>query len=213
MPETLLTAVWKRHAQQAATWRALCLAQGAVSVLALGLCFHLLHKPREVVRIGCDGIPQLVRLDTVDYVEPNEREVQAFVRRWTVAYARADSYSIVNDAVEVGRSMVPELRDAYRLRMRGSPGQPGLVPQVEALKRRTAIDINELDVRVNMRVYPWLVEVRGVRQIVGRDDPQPFGLALKLVRAPREQVLDGILVQEVHDVEVVQGAAPARGAR
>lgn len=213
MPDNQLTAVWKRHAQQAATWRALCVGQGVVTALGLGLCSHVLQRPREVVRIGCDGIPQLVRLDTAAYVEPNENEVQAFARRWSVAYARADSFSIVNDAVQAARGMVPELRDAYRVRMRGSSGQPGLVTQVEALKRRTEIDPNALQVDVNMRVYPWAVEVRGVRHVVGRDDAQPFGLSLRLVRAPREDVLEGMLVQAVHDVEVLPQGSHTDGAR
>ena len=212
MADNRLTAVWKRHAEQAGLWRALCLGQGVVTTLGLGLCFHLLHRPREVVRIGCDGIPQLVRLDVEQYTEPNEREIQGFVRLWTVAYARADSYSVVNDGVHVARFMVPELRDAYRLRMRGGSGQPGLVAQIEALKRRTEIDANALDVRVNTSVYPWTVEVRGVRRIVGRDDVQHFGVVLQLVRAPREQVLEGMLVQSVRDFEVVP-AAVTGGAR
>jgi hypothetical protein len=203
MPDNRLTAVWKHHANQAATWRALCLGQGVVTALGLGLCYHLLQRPREVVRIGCDGVPQLVRLDVEQYSEPSEREIQAFVRRWSVGYARADSFSAVHDAVDTGRYMVPELRDAYRLRMRGTTERPGLVAHIQALKRRTEIEPNALDVRVNTRAYPWAVEVRGVRKIVGRDDPQPFGLSIKLVRAPREQVLEGMLVQEVSDFEVV----------
>ena len=212
MPDNKLTAVWKRHADQAATWRGLCLGQGVVAVLSLGVAYVLLHRPRDVIRIGCDGVPQLVRLDVEQYGEPTEREIQAFVRRWSVGYARADSFSALHDAVDTGRYMVPELRDAYRLRMRGTPGRPGLVAQIEALKRRTEIEPNDLDVRVNTRVYPWAVEVRGVRKVVGRDDPQTFGLSIRLVRAPREQVLEGMLVQEVRDIEVV-GVAEPGGAR
>jgi hypothetical protein len=213
MPDNKLTAVWKGHMHQAATWRALCLGQGVIAVLSLGVIYVLLHRPRDVIRIGCDGVPQLVRLDAEQYGEPDEREIQAFVRRWSVGYARADSFSALHDAVDTGRYMVPELRDAYRLRMRGTTGRPGLVAQIEALKRRTEIEPNDLDVRVNTRVYPWAVEVRGVRKVVGRDDAQPFGLSIRLVRAPREQVLEGMLVQEVRDIEVVGAAAEPGGAR
>jgi hypothetical protein len=76
----LLRAIWDRHASRAALWRALCLGSWALTALALVLCLRLLNRPREVIRIGCDGIPQLVRLDTEQYTEPNEREMQAFVR-------------------------------------------------------------------------------------------------------------------------------------
>jgi hypothetical protein len=96
--DNLFTALWKRHAQHAATWRALCLGQAVITVLALVLAFTLLHRPREVVRIGCDGIPQLVRLDVQQYAEPNEREIQAFVRTWAVAYARAARAGARGDA-------------------------------------------------------------------------------------------------------------------
>jgi hypothetical protein len=205
--DNLFTALWKRHAQHAATWRALCLGQAVITVLALVLAFTLLHRPREVVRIGCDGIPQLVRLDVQQYAEPNEREIQAFVRTWAVAYARADSFSAVNDAVYVSRYMVPELREAYRRHMRGTAGQPGLLAQLEAVKRRTEIDPNDLEVRVDTHQYPWAVEVHGERRIVGAADVQRFALVVKLVRAPREQVLEGMLVQGVRDLEVIPPAA------
>lgn len=212
MADNLFTALWKRHAQHAATWRALCLGQAVITTLALSSTLVLLYRPREVVRIGCDGIPQLVRLDVQQYSEPNEHEIQAFVRMWSVAYARDDSFSAVHDAVYVARYMVPELREAYRRRMKGTPAQPGLLSQLEAVKRRTEIDPNELQVRVDTHQYPWVVEVSGVRKIVGESQVQPFGLVVKLVRAPREQVLEGMLVQGVRDVEIVPGT-PATGGQ
>ncbi len=79
MPENLLRAIWERHAERAALWRVLCLGSAVLTALALLLSVRLLNRPREVIRIGCDGIPQLVRLDTEQYTEPNEREMQAFV--------------------------------------------------------------------------------------------------------------------------------------
>lgn len=211
--ENLLTAIWSRHAGQAAFWRALCLIQLALSGLALLLCARLLNRPREVVRIGCDGIPQLVRLDVEQYTEPNEREMQAFVRLWTVAYARLDSFSAVNDAVFAARYMIPELREAYRRRMRGSDSEPGRLAEIEALRRRTEIDPNDLEVKIDTGVYPWSVTVRGVRKIVGAAEAQRFGLEIQLVRAAREQVLEGMLVQGVRDLPVVDGDAAAGGAR
>ncbi len=77
--ENLLTAIWSRHAGQAAFWRALCLVQLALTGLALLLCARLLNRPREVVRIGCDGIPQLFRLDVDQYTE-HQRARDAGVR-------------------------------------------------------------------------------------------------------------------------------------
>ncbi len=205
----LLRAIWDGHAHRAALWRALCLGSAAITALALFLSLRLLNRPREVIRIGCDGIPQLVRLDTEQYTEPNEREMQAFVRLWTVAYARGDSFSAVNDAVHAARYMVPELRDVYRRRMRGSPEAPGLVAQLEAVRRRTEIDPNQLSVEFDRQVYPWLARVRGERRVLreGQTEVQPFALDLRLVRAPREQVLEGLLIQEVRDLDVVRAGA------
>lgn len=208
MSENLLRAIWDRHAHRAALWRGLCLGSSVLTALALLLCLRLLTRPREVIRIGCDGIPQLVRLDTEQYTEPNEREMQAFVRLWTVAYARNDSFSAVNDAVHAARYMVPELRDVYRRRMRGSAQQPGLLAALEAVQRRTEIDPNALQVEIDRQQYPWVARARGERRIVGQAEAQAFALEVRLVRAPREQVLEGLLVQEVRDVE----ALPAAGA-
>ena len=206
----LLRAIWERHASRAALWRALCLCSSVLTGLALVLCLRLLNRPREVIRIGCDGIPQLVRLDTEQYTEPNEREMQAFVRIWTVAYARGDSFSAINDAVHAARYMVPELREVYRRRMRGTAEQAGLLAQLEAVQRRTEIDPNQLAVEIDRQVYPWTARVKGERRVVGaQTDVQPFALEVKLVRAPREQVLEGLLVQEVRDLDV----APSGGAR
>lgn len=212
MADNLFTALWKRHAQHAATWRALCLGQAVVTVLSLGLVHTLLHRPREVVRVGCDGIPQLVRLDPRQYSEPNEHEIQAFVRLWAVAYARNDSWSAVHDAVYVARYMLPELRETYRRRMKGTPGHPGLLAQLEAVQRRTEIDPNRLEVRVDTRPYPWVAEVQGVRKVVG-GDAQPFGLIVKLVRAPREEIIEGLLVQSVRDLEAVSPSSTETGAK
>jgi hypothetical protein len=204
-----LRAIWDGHANRAALWRALFLGSAAVTALTLLLSLRLLGRPREVIRIGCDGIPQLVRVDTEQYTEPNEREMQAFVRLWTVAYARNDSFSAVNDAVHAARYMVPELRDLYRRRMKGTPEEPGLVAQLQAVGRRTEIDPNQLTVEIDRQVYPWLARVRGERRVLRerQTETQPFALDIRLVRAPREQVLEGLLVQEVRDLDVVSGGA------
>lgn len=58
-----------------------------------------------------------------------------------------------------------------------------------------------------------MVTVRGVRKIVGAAEAQRFGLEIQLVRAAREQVLEGMPVQGVRDLPVVDGEAPAGGAR
>ncbi len=211
MADNLLRAIWERHVERAALWRALCLASGLTTGLALVLCLRLLNRPRDVIRIGCDGIPQLVRLDTEQYTEPNEREMQAFVRLWTVAYARNDSFSAVNDAVHAARYMVPELRELYRRRMRGTHEQPGLLAALEAVRRRTEIDPNALEVEIDRQQYPWVARASGERRIVGQAENQRFALEVRLVRAPREQVLEGLLVLEVRDVEA--GPAAQAGTR
>ena len=70
-----------------------------------------------------------------------------------------------------------------------------------------------LKVKIDTGVYPWSITVRGVRKIVGAAEAQRFGLELQLVRAAREQVLEGMLVQAVRDLPVVDGDAPTGGAR
>ncbi len=108
--------------------------------------------------------------------------------------------------------MVPELRDVYRRRMRGTVDQPGLLAALEAVQRRTEIDPNALEVEIDRQQYPWVANVRGQRRIVGqgRAESQSFALEVRLVRAPREQVLEGLLVQQVHDVDALARPEAAR---
>jgi hypothetical protein len=91
----------------------------------------------------------------------------------------------------------------------GTAEQPGLLAQLEAIQRRTEIDPNALDVQIDRQMYPWVARVKGERRVVGaQTDVQPFALEVKLVRAPREQVLEGLLVQEVRDLDgVTSGGA------
>jgi hypothetical protein len=53
-----------------------------------------------------------------------------------------------------------------------------------------------LEISVDKRPYPWRVGVRGARQIVGQgaDSNEKFEMDLELVRASRNQVVEGLLV-------------------
>ena len=154
---------------------------------------RLLARPREVVRIGCDGIPQVVTINDAVYEEPDEREIRAFATSFASFYARSDSYSIVNDFVWCARRMTPELRDRFKALVKGGAGRPSLIAAIEALKRRTEVQVS--DVAVDKRSYPWHARVRGVQKVVGdADAAQAFELDLELVHTSRDELIEGLLV-------------------
>src|SRR5262249_11837007 len=169
---------------------------GAGLVLSLVTTIRVWNRPREVIRIGCDGIPQVVTLDNAAYSEPNEREIRAFATEFAVFYARSDSYSILNDMVWCASRMAPELRESFKRTVRGTPELPGVIPVIESAQRRPQIDPATLEIEVDKRPYPWKVTVKGARQVVGEDpaSAERFELDLELVRAPRDERLEGLLV-------------------
>jgi hypothetical protein len=171
-----------------------------------------------VVRIGCDGIPQVVTLDSAAYSEPNEREIRAFATEFAVFYARSDSYSILNDLVWCANRMAPELRERFKRSVRGTATTPGIITVIEKLKRRTQIDPATLDIQADKRPYPWKVKVKGVRQVVGDSGPgETFELELDLVRASREEHLEGLLVWAIRakgdPIDTVLASAGSEGGR
>ena len=98
------------------------------------------------------------------------------------------------------------------------PRRPGVVTVIEKLQRRTQIDPATLDIQVDKRPYPWKVKVKGVRQVVG--DPAPgeaFELELDLVRASREERLEGLLVWGIRakgdPIDTVLAAVGTEGGR
>ena len=91
--------------------------------------------------------------------------------------------------------MAPELRERFKRIVRGTSEGPGVIKVIEKLQRRTQIDPATLDIQVDKRPYPWKVKVKGTRQIVGESGPgESFELELDLVRASREENLEGLLV-------------------
>lgn len=170
--------------------------QTVLLALALSSLIRIMGRPREVVRIGCDGIPQLVQINEAVYSEPAEQEIRAFAGTFATFYARADSYSVVNDLAYCMRRMTPELRDRFKALARGSRERPGLVAVIESLKRRTQIDPGSLEVKVDKRSYPWRAVVKGSRQVVGQptEAGQGFELELELVRTSRDELIEGLLV-------------------
>ena len=188
-------AIWASHEARARVWFHLFLFAAAGLGVSLVTTVRVWNRPREVVRIGCDGIPQVVRLDNAAYSEPNEREIRAFATEFAVFYARSDSYSVLNDLVWCANHMAPELRERFKRSVRGTPQSPGLITVIEKLHRRTQIDPATLDIHVDKGPYPWKVQVKGVRQVVGDSGPgESFELALDLVRASRDEQLEGLLV-------------------
>ena len=211
-------AIWASHEARAKLWFRLFLLASAGLAVSLVTTIRVWNRPREVIRIACDGIPQVVRLDNASYSEPNEREIRAFATEFAVFYARSDSYSILNDLVWCANRMAPELRERFKRSVRGTPQSPGLIQVIEKLHRRTQIDPATLEIHVDKGPYPWKVQIKGVRQVVGDQTPgETFELALDLVRASREEQLEGLLVWAIRakgdPIETVLAAVSAEGSR
>jgi len=187
---------WATAETRARVWLRLALAQTLLLVLSLVALGRVLNKPREVIRIGCDGIPQVVRINDAVYSEPAEQEIRAFAVTFTTFYARSDSYSVVNDLLFCMRRMTPELRERFKAVARGTRERPGIIAAVEGLKRRTQIDPSSMEIKVDKRTYPWRAKVHGVRQVVGQppEAVQAFELELELVRTSRDELIEGLLV-------------------
>ena len=111
--ESRFVAIWASHEARAKIWFRLFLVAAAGLALSLFTTIRVWSRPREVVRIGCDGIPQVVTLDNAAYSEPNEREIRAFATEFAVFYARSDSFSILNDLVWCANRMAPDMRDRF----------------------------------------------------------------------------------------------------
>jgi hypothetical protein len=199
MPNNRFIAFWASHERRARVYGRLLGVSLALLGLSLVNTYRAWNQPREVIRVACDGIPQLVRLNEEVYSEPDEREIRAFTSLFAVMYARGDSFSVVNDYVFCASKMNPELREQFRLQARGTPERPGAIQVVESLGRRTQVDPASLEISIDKKAYPWRVKVAGVRQIVGQGDDanEKFELDLELVRASRNQVIEGLLVYRI----------------
>lgn len=188
-------AIWASHETRARVWFRLFLVTAGGLLLSLVTTLRVWYRPREVIRIGCDGIPQVVTLDNASYSEPNEREIRAFATEFAVFYARSDSFSILNDMVWCANRMAPELREQFKRTVRGTSERPGLVSVIEKLQRRTQIDPTALEIAVDKRPYSWRVSVKGVRQLVGDTSAgEAFELDMELVRTSRDERVEGLLV-------------------
>ena len=216
--ESRFVAIWASHEARARLWFRLFLLTVAGLGLSLITTIRVWTRPREVIRIGCDGIPQVVTLDSAAYSEPNEREIRGFATEFAVFYARSDSYSILNDLVWCANRMAPELRDRFKRSVRGGSQTPGIITVIQKLQRRTQIDPVTLEIQVDKRPYPWKVKVKGVRQVVGDTGPgEGFDLELDLVRASREEYLEGLLIWAIRakgdPIDTVLTSVGAEGGR
>jgi hypothetical protein len=192
-------AFWASHERRALVYGRLLSVTLVLLGLSLANNYRAWNRPREVVRIACDGIPQLVRINDEVYSEPDEREIRAFVGNFAVLYARGDSFSVVNDYVYCAAKMVAELREQFKQEAKGKGDRPGAIQVVEGLQRRTQVDPSAMEVTIDKKSYPWHVNVKGVRQIVGQgpESNEKFELDLELVRASRNQVIEGLLVYAI----------------
>ena len=217
--QSRFVAIWASHEARARLWLRLFLLTAGGLVLSLVTTIRVWTRPREVVRIGCDGIPQVVALDNAAYSEPNEREIRAFATEFAVFYARSDSFSILNDMVWCANRMAPDLRERFKRSVRGASGTTqGIVTVIEKLQRRTQIDPATLEISVDKRPYPWKVNVKGLRQVVGdKASGEGFELDMDLVRTSRDEHLEGLLVWALRakgdPLETVLASVGAEGGR
>jgi hypothetical protein len=114
--------------------------------------------------------------------------------------------------------MAPDLRDRFKRSVRGGPQTPGIITVIQKLQRRTQIDPATLEIQVDKRPYPWKVKVKGVRQVVGDTGPgESFELELDLVRASREEHLEGLLIWGIRakgdPIDTVLASVGAEGGR
>jgi hypothetical protein len=195
-PRNRFFALWESYETRARVWFWLFAGSSVVLALSLLVTLRLLGRPREVVRIGCDGIPQVVRIDEQAYSEPDEREIRAFAAQFAVFFTRADSYSVVNDYVWCAARMAPELQQTFKGEARKA------IAVVEALKRRTEVEASALAVEIDKRPFPWRASIKGQRRILAVEDGEArdegFSLDLELVRSERTlQNPFGLLVWRV----------------
>ena len=128
--QSRFVAFWASHERRAQVYGRLLTVCLALLGLSLANTYRAWSQPREVVRIGCDGIPPLVRINEEVYQEPDEREIRAFASMFAVMYARGDSFSVVNDYVFAASKMTAELREPFRLQARGTAERPGAIQVV-----------------------------------------------------------------------------------
>lgn len=202
-------AIWASSERRARAYGFMLLVSLCVTGLALLNTYKAWHREREVVRVGCDGIPQLVRVNDEVYAEADERELRAFVAEFSVFFMRYDSHSILNDSAWAAARMTPELAEAFKTTMRGTRERPGVIPLIEGLKRRTQIDPSRLEITINKSRYPWTASVKGERQIVGQEETEKFSLELELLRASRNEIIAGVVVAGVRPSDPGLGSAAA----
>jgi hypothetical protein len=197
--ESRFIAVWASAEKRARVWFWLCLTSTSLLALSLATTIRVQSHPREVIRVGCDGIPQVVRIEEPAYSDPSEREIRAFAADFAEKVMRRDSYSVRQDFLWAARRMAPELQVRFKQEARGTATRRGAVEAIEALAQRTQVEPGAREISVSKDAYPWRAEVKGIRQIVGREasPPEPFELRLELVRASRNELIEGLLVWQM----------------
>lgn len=176
-------------------------AVGIAGVVVACASLVLLHRERTrepmVIRIAQDGMPQAVVL-TENYSEPNENDLRVFGIDFARRFMAGDSYSVRNDFVYCAERMVAELAEKFLQEAKGTPERAGAAAVIETLKRRTHIPLESMEVTVNKRDWPWRIEIKGQRQVVGQEDrPTEWRLVLKVLKASRRLLPAGLLVHEI----------------
>lgn len=202
-----LMRLWTSHEQAKKHYRRLFIGCAVLLGLSLLDRFRMYSRELDVIRVGGDGVAQVVRLDRESYSEPNELEIRAFAAATALHLCRSDSWSVVSDYTWVAKRMVPRLRAQFSDEAKGTADKTGAIAIIESLHRRTDIEPSTLNIDVNKTEYPWKVVIEGERRILRESGPtekQPFKLHLGLVRGRRSvEFPEGLLIWEAR----TEGAA------
>ena len=168
-----------------------------------------LETPREVIRIGCDGSPGVT--SQCRYPRPTSARSapSPLSSRSLCRVSRTRSSRLVCAPIAWRPIFASDSRNRFVKQRRWSH-------QGHRSGSGGRIDHGSLEIQVDKRSYPWKVQVKGVRQIVGETGSgETFELALELVRASREEHLEGLLVWGIRakgdPIDSVLASATAQG--
>jgi hypothetical protein len=174
---------------------------GVAGIVVACAAMVMLHKERTrepmVIRIAQDGMPQAVTL-TENYTEPNETDLRWFGIDFARRFMLGDSYSVRQDYMYCAERMVAERAGQFLQEAKGTAERAGAAAVIESLKRRTHIPLESMEVSVDKRPWPWRIEIKGERRVVGdENNVMQWKLQLKVVKASRRLLPSGLLVYDV----------------
>jgi hypothetical protein len=185
--------------------------QSLLLALAMGCLMVKLFEEPTLIRVPEDGLPQVLRL-TEKYYEPTDAELRTFGANFATFFMRGDSFSLHQDWSWCAEHMEQALMKRFLGQATGTPEEPGALAVVERLKQRTEIPRDSLEVTVDKRAWPWRIEVKGVRKVLGKEGlDQKWQLQLQVVRTSRRVLPEGLVVVDLRSGGVAVVGPALRG--